>query len=641
MRQVPCRVPVLAIACAAIVGAAAIGGQQTAPQTPPQTPTPPPVFRAGVDLIQLDVTVVDADGHPVHGLTKDDFTLIDRGKTRAIATIAELAADHPPGSSLPANVPLDVANNQTAAADRLVVIILDDLHFRNRTEEAKALVHQVVEGIGAGATLCLVTTSRDLDVEPTEDRARLLIAIDGFLDRFDPGRGPGGAASLASVFGALGTYRLVGNVAKMIGAEDGRRKAFIWISAGVAGAPLAPDATKSPSGRADPCASSTAAAWDCEEIAGMLEKLHKSSVAVYTVNPGGPTDGGGGSLASIARMTGGFNVPAGNLDAGMSRLLTDLDNYYMLGFYPDLPIDKKYHQVEVRMNRPGLTVRSRNGYQPGGPPPPPKNNTALSMLIGPAMPNTGLPLQLSAVPFFTSKSSVQLVATLEIDLAAFPPATANGVVDDTFEFGLFAADLKKKKVTQTVARRVEVMWPNESGQPSGSPKFRVQIVLTLPPGPYQLRASALGTATKKSGSVYLLIDVPNESNQPLGLSGLALTSKLSAASEPRLIDEKPLVGLTLPFAPSLARVFAPDDELRVFFQVHREKATTPVDGTVAVVDAQGNEHLKMPWQLSDVRESSIDLRCPLAGIPPGAYHLVVTASDGKNRASRELGIGVQ
>jgi VWFA-related protein len=634
--------------CAAVFGAAAVTGQQAGSQTPPQTPTPPPVFRAGVDLIQLDVTVVDADGRPVHGLTKDAFTLVDRGKTRSIATIAELAADHPPVPILPANLPLDVANNQSAAADRLVVIILDDLHFRNRTEEAKTLVHQVVEGIGAGATLCLVTTSRDLDVEPTEDRARLLLAIDGFLDRFDPGRAGShggsvagrGPANLASVFGTLGTYRLVGNVAKMIGADDGRRKAFIWISAGVPNAPLAPDASKSPSGRPDPCDSTTVASWDCEEIAGMLEKLHKSSVAVYSVNAGGPTDGGG-SLSSISRMTGGFSVPARELDAGVSRLLTDLDNYYMLGFYPDLPIDKKYHQVDVRVNRPGLTVRYRSGYQPGGPPPPPKNDTALATLIGPAMPNAGLPLQLSAVPFFTSKSSVQLVATLEIDLAAFPPRTASGVVDDTFEFGLFAADLKKKKVTQTVARRVEVMWPNESGHPSGSPKFRVQTALTLPPGPYQLRASALGTATKKSGSVYLLVDVPDASSQPLGLSGLALTSRLSVASEPRLIDSKPLTGFTLPFAPSLARVFAAADELRVFFQVHRENAATPVSGTVALVDAQGNEHAKMPWQLSDVRQSSIDLRCPLADIPPGAYHLVVTASDGKNRASRELGIGVQ
>jgi VWFA-related protein len=639
MRQDSRRVSAVAAVCAALACAAAVRGQQPAPQTPPQTPTPPPVFRAGVDLIQLDVTVLHPDGRPVRGLTKDDFTLIDRGQTRPIATLAELANDRPPAPVLPANLPLDVANNQSAASDRLVVIVLDDLHFRNRTEEAKALVRQVVEGIGAGATLCLVTTSRDLDVEPTEDRARLLLAVDGFLDRFDPGRGSG-AGSLAGIFSTLGTYRLVGNVAKMIGADDGRRKAFVWISAGVPGAPAAPDAAKSPSGRPDPCDSSNVMAWNCTEIAGMLEKLHRSSVAVYTVNPGGPTDAGG-SVSSIARLTGGFSVPATDLESGMNRLLTDLDNYYMLGFYPDKPIDRKYHQVEVRVNRPGLTVRYRSGYQPGGPPPPPKNDTALATLVGPAMPSTALPLQLSVVPFFTSTSSVQLVATLEIDLAAFPPNNASGVPDDTFEFGVFAADLKKKKVTRDVARRIEVRWPLEGDHPSGSPRFRVQTVLTLPPGPYQLRASALGAAIKKSGSVYLLVDVPDASSQPLGLSGLALTSRLAAASDPRVVDAKPLTGLTLPFAPTLARVFSPDDELRLFFQVHRQNAATPVSGSLSLIDENGTERTNVPWQLSSIRESSVDLRCPITGVPAGPYRLVVTVSDGTSRASRTLGIAVQ
>src|SRR5262249_40815207 len=148
---------------------------------------------------------------------------------------------------MPANVSLDVANNQTAASDRLIVIVLDDLHFRDRAEEAKALVRQVVNDIGSGATLSLVTTSRLFGVEPTEDRSQLLLALNRFLDRFDPGRGTGPGADhempsplaasrpgdLASFFGGLTTYRFVGNVAKVVGADDGRRKAFIWISAGV------------------------------------------------------------------------------------------------------------------------------------------------------------------------------------------------------------------------------------------------------------------------------------------------------------------------------------------------------------------------------------------------------------------------
>lgn len=641
-------------ASSAAIGAVLLGlATGVSGQQPTQTP-PRQVFRAGVDLIQVDVVVLDADGRPVHGLKTEDFTLIDKGKPRDIATLAEQANTHPPEPLLPANVPLDVADNQTAASDRLIVIVLDDLHFRDRADEAKALVRQVVNEIGAGATLSLVTTSRLFDVEPTEDRSRLLLAVGAFLDRFDPGRAPGPVSGaelispqpaalrpqrpgdLASFFSGLSAYRFVGNVAKTVGADDGRRKAFVWISAGVPRANLIKDIQGAPSGQLDRC---EGAPYECTEMAGMLDKLRRSSVTVYSVDPGGPADGGA-SLAGIAAETGGFAVPATDLTTGMARLLTDLDNYYILGFYPDVPIDRKYHQIEVRVNRPGLTVRYRAGYQPGGPPAPPRNDTMLGTLVGPVMPKTDLPLRLHAMPFFTSGSSVQLVATLEIDLGAFPPARPDGQIDDTIEFGIFAADLKKKKVTRSVGRRVEVAWPLENGVPSGSPQFRVQSVLTLPPGPYQLRASATTKATDKTGSVYLLIDVPS-ADDPLVVSGLAVTSRNAEEHDSKLVYAKPLTGLSLPFTPSLRRVFQSNDELRVFFQVHRRNAAMDVTGGASLVDEAGAAHASAAWRLASPRESSVELRLPLTDVATGPYRLLVTATDGMHHAWRNVGLRVE
>ena len=42
------------------------------PQAPAQTP---PVFRGGIDLVQVDVSVLDRDHRPVRDLTAADFTL--------------------------------------------------------------------------------------------------------------------------------------------------------------------------------------------------------------------------------------------------------------------------------------------------------------------------------------------------------------------------------------------------------------------------------------------------------------------------------------------------------------------------------------------------------------------------------------
>ena len=52
------------------------------------------------------------------------------------------------------------------------------------------------------------------------------------------------------------------------------------------------------------------------------------------------------------------------------RIVRDNSSYYVLAYYP--PTDKrdgKFHQIEVKVNRPGLTVRSRRGYvSPRGKP---------------------------------------------------------------------------------------------------------------------------------------------------------------------------------------------------------------------------------------------------------------------------------
>ncbi|HUL74173.1 MAG TPA: VWA domain-containing protein, partial [Vicinamibacterales bacterium] len=363
--------------CAA--AGAMLGSVVMAQQTKPGQPT----FRAGVDLVQVDVVVLDATGQPVHGLTKDDFVVLDRNMPRTIAAFSEVVHDRPPEQVFPPGLPLDVASNQTATSDRLVMLVLDDLHFRNRAEEAKSLVRQVINGLDGGASMGLVTTSGTFGVEITEDRQRLLLELNRFLDRFDPhvGETPNtpvvnvmgtvmrdpGPNDPASFFSEFHAFKTVEDVARMMGANDGRRKAMILISAGIENVNMTKDALHPPKYGLDPCFGGPQAAQitpqdavpssapaimatHCGGLNGMYNGLHRSSVAVYPISPGGPTDRGA-PLDPVARETGGFAVRANDLERGMARLLDDLDNYYLLGFYPADPKDKSYHPLDVRVNR--------------------------------------------------------------------------------------------------------------------------------------------------------------------------------------------------------------------------------------------------------------------------------------------------
>src|SRR3990170_7152320 len=56
----------------------------TAPVPGAQQPT----FRAGVDLVHFGVTVVDKQGKPVTGLTRDDFRVVEAGQTQSVQFFA-------------------------------------------------------------------------------------------------------------------------------------------------------------------------------------------------------------------------------------------------------------------------------------------------------------------------------------------------------------------------------------------------------------------------------------------------------------------------------------------------------------------------------------------------------------------------
>src|ERR1700690_2855511 len=89
------------------------------PQTTPQS-VPPigqnAVLRTTTRLVQLNVIVQDKSGHPVHGLNKDDFILLDNGKPQNIALFSD--ESEPPQSSPSAGIltatklPPDVFGNR-------------------------------------------------------------------------------------------------------------------------------------------------------------------------------------------------------------------------------------------------------------------------------------------------------------------------------------------------------------------------------------------------------------------------------------------------------------------------------------------------------------------------------------------------
>src|SRR6185369_2769358 len=143
--------------------------------------------RVDVDLVNIEVYVTDKDGHPVSGLQRDDFTLLEDGKPMQITNFAVVdgspAASSPGASTAAAAVaPAAAVPAERVSDPQHLVLFIDNTHItaghRNR------VLWQVRDFLGrrlaAGDPVMLVTWDPGLHIRLpfTIDREALTKALD-------------------------------------------------------------------------------------------------------------------------------------------------------------------------------------------------------------------------------------------------------------------------------------------------------------------------------------------------------------------------------------------------------------------------------------------------------------------------------
>ena len=691
----------------------------------PQQPQRPPVFRTNTELIEIDVVVVDKAGQRVHGLTKDDFILRDRKKPQAIETFAEVQRaierekELPP---LPPETRVDVAVNTGPKSGRLVVMVLDDLHvWRGRTDTVRDIAREIVAKLGPESSMALIQTGGEHGVEATDDRSRLLASIEKFKGRMTtrrpmeacdpigrPGDGenggiPSGGCDLQELNANRSLLRSLEDAARILGRGDKRRKAFMLVSEHVAkdisgifgGGQEIPDVKNWSDWKAAP-------AFDYQ-LLNTMNAMRRGNVATYSIDPRGavstqklqdecfpppsipdPCVGtmGPGELIDwtawvrraqhgleiISEETGGFAVVnTDDFTGGISEIINDLDNYYLLGFYTEDMKSKGYRQVDVEVKgRPDLELRYRQGYQIDDAPPPPKETDELSRLIRSALPTSDLPLRLHAIPMPAPDTGpavdrvpkVAVALELTVPTQSMKTADTDRLLDD-IRYGLYAIDLKGAKVRERTGSGAKVALRPRPGLAVMPDKVTYEIVseLQLAPGQYQLRASAVSEKLAASGSVYLSFEVPDFSKADLLLTDLVIAyadgPHVPIAREVPRTFRRPLGATSgvvtaaqlqgppplLPFEPTLDRVFTSRDTLRLYFKAV-QRTPNALTATISALSPDGIVLLTFDRALAPDRQSSLDVQLPLAQLTPGAYRLRVVVSDGAMSDSREIGLVV-
>ena len=157
-----------------------------------------PQFRAGIDLVQIDVVALDESGHPVRGLTAADFTLLDRQKAQRISTFKEVtlsgpgaaSTSSPPGSAIP-GVKDDVVSNRDPPADQAgrCCFSMTSIRSVSDPDRVKDIAHKVANALGPQSAIAVLFTSGHHSTEFTRDPADISAAIDAFVGAA-PGRRP-------------------------------------------------------------------------------------------------------------------------------------------------------------------------------------------------------------------------------------------------------------------------------------------------------------------------------------------------------------------------------------------------------------------------------------------------------------------
>ena len=347
----------VALACGVIVSA-------TQAPAPVQTPAPPPepqtpVFRSGVKLVLVDVSVTGSDDEPVADLTPADFELTEDGVPQTVAQATLVRIDGAPRGN---GETLAIRSQDHAIAEagrddvRVFAVFMDDYHLGRFPQEMLPLRKALTDFLGPMmGPLDLVTVMNPITplsaLKWTRDRdtlARELRSYEGRIDNFIGRSALEESQNLTRnvmrVRSQVVVSALQALVMHLSGLREGR-KTLLVVSRGI---PLQFDISLEP------------------EFQALLREANRGNVIIHTLDPRGLGQGVfvHDTLYRLASETGGQAIVNTNdLSRGLSRVIRDASHHYLIGYAPTRELnDGKFHKLAVRVKRRGAKTVARKGY---------------------------------------------------------------------------------------------------------------------------------------------------------------------------------------------------------------------------------------------------------------------------------------
>jgi VWFA-related protein len=391
------------------------------PSAPQQTP-PAPQFSAGIDVVEVDVSVTDKDHQPITNLTANDFEVRENGEKQTIQAIylatmnrALLSASQPATTSETSGAP-----EHRALKQRVFVFVLDMAHLSAAgfTRSRDAVVDFLKDNMASSDLVGIVANGKMLDNRIDSDREARLKALadvkvpnmsrfaemrsfprlvdeseaakiarsdEGTLDnavaracREQPGecRGAGGDGQVRNEVIAKAahvsaetqrdtslTLTMLQGLANGLARLPGPKQVVVFSEG------FYTDDTSDWLKEVVSTAARNGVHFSTFDARGLAkDQQSQSFLGAAPVTSSGDltainTDTNADVLTSLASDTGGDQVRNfNNFKEPMDRLARETGTYYVLGYRPTKAFDGSYRKLEVKVLRPDVRVLARKGY---------------------------------------------------------------------------------------------------------------------------------------------------------------------------------------------------------------------------------------------------------------------------------------
>ncbi len=666
------------------------------PQGDQQKPQQPPTFRLPINFVRVDVIVTDRQGRAVPQLTADDFEVSENGKPQKVESFKFINIGNVTEQQLNLTEPVreirsDADEEAEAARDdvRIFAIFLDDYHVRlGSSMGVRAPLQRFLETqLGPNDLVEIMYPLSPVNsLLLTRDHDKISRAISSFVGRKYDYRPKNEIEEQYANYPAQ-TIELIRNAVSLsalkglvthLGALSEKRKSVIVVSEGytnslppqlrdpIASMPGVGNPNRFNPNAGDNPAEQTAAFFQSADMMSDLRNVYdaanRANTAIYTLDPRGlatnefdlsqpaisqTTDRSvlDSTLDSLRILSDNTDARAivnrNDLTAGLKQVVSDSSAYYLLGYNSTFTApDGKFHEIKVRVKRPGVDVRARKGYWA-----PTEEDRAKAL----APPKPAAPPAVTrALSAITEPSHGRMIRTW-IGTARGD----NGKTRVTFVWEPIPAP--PGDTTGERPARVQLTASSDKG---GSPFFRgrvpdgddasaapatgqasalratqaSKVVFDVPPGKLQLRMSVESAGAQVLDTDIRDVDVPDLTTPQVAITTPAVYSARNARDF-RMIAADPNA------APTADREFSRTERLLIRFSAYGPGNSAPAV-SVRLLSRGGQAMTDLPVQAASGSPQDHTIDLPLAGLASGEYVIEIKAKGEAGDAQEMIGIRI-